>query len=71
MTDVVSIIDARRRKAARDKAARKHQASGRTLCSRGFHKWRVDQKKQFDVKRGRLVTIRHCERCGVKRTSLD
>lgn len=71
MTDVVSITDARRRKAARDKAARKQQASGRTLCSRGFHKWRVDQKKQFDVKRGRLVTVRRCERCGVKRTSLD
>jgi len=49
----------------------KQKASGKTLCDRGFHKWRVDKKKQFDVKQGRLVTIRRCERCGEIRTSVD
>ena len=32
------------------------KAEGKTLCGRGFHKWRVAPKKQFDVHRGRLVT---------------
>ncbi|MFU8813931.1 MAG: hypothetical protein ACNA7W_01205 [Pseudomonadales bacterium] len=71
MSDVVPIKDAARRKAARQKQARKLTASGKTLCQRGFHKWRVDQTKQFDVRQGRLVTIRECERCGTRRTTLD
>ena len=28
------------------------RAQGKTLCSSGFHKWQVAQKKQFDVHRG-------------------
>lgn len=28
-----------------------------TLCREGFHKWRVDKAKQFDVKLGKLVTV--------------
>jgi len=71
MSDVVSIEEAARRRAARQQQARKQTASGKTLCQRGFHKWRVDQRKQFDVKQGRLVTIRECERCGTRRTTLD
>jgi hypothetical protein len=71
MSDVVSITEGARRRAARQKQERKARASGRTLCQRGFHKWRVDQRKQFDVKAGRLVTIRECERCGTRRTTLD
>jgi len=47
------------------------KARGRTLCDSGFHKWQIDQNKQFDVKRGKLVTIRRCSRCGKTKTSLD
>jgi hypothetical protein len=71
MSNIVSIADAARRRAAQEKAERKTNATGKTLCQRGFHKWRIDQHKQFDVKAGRLVTVRECERCGVRRTSLD
>lgn len=44
---------------------------GDTLCRAGFHKWIVDQKKQFDVKLGKLVTVRRCDRCGARKTTLD
>ncbi len=47
------------------------KAQGKTLCGSGFHKWRITQKKQFDVHRGRLVTMHRCERCGVSKTTLD
>ncbi len=40
------------------------KTKGNTLCSRGFHKWVIVQEKQFDVKRGRLVTVFRCSRCG-------
>ncbi|MDA1075687.1 MAG: hypothetical protein O3A63_13140 [Proteobacteria bacterium] len=48
----------------------KNKAKGKTLCLNGFHKWVIDQKKQFDSRQGRLVTIRHCIRCGEKRVDL-
>jgi hypothetical protein len=28
----------------------------------------IDQKQQFDVKKGRLVTLYRCQRCGITRT---
>ncbi|VAW68591.1 hypothetical protein MNBD_GAMMA10-2903 [hydrothermal vent metagenome] len=34
------------------------------LCRRGFHKWEVDKEKEFDVNRGKLVTVYRCKRCG-------
>jgi len=71
MTDVVSIGDAAKRKAARDKQALRERARGKTLCTRGFHKWAVDQRKQFDVREGRLVTLLRCERCPATKTRLD
>ncbi len=46
--------------------AEKHK--GKTLCSRGFHKWRILQEKQFDVKQGKLVTLYRCSRCGKTKT---
>ncbi|MGD8830765.1 MAG: hypothetical protein PVF57_09185 [Pseudomonadales bacterium] len=49
--------------------SQKDKARGRTLCSRGFHKWVIDQNKQFDVKQGRLVTIHRCKRCGEMKTT--
>jgi hypothetical protein len=47
------------------------RAQGKTLCTSGFHKWQVAQKKQFDVRRGKLVTLHKCERCGATKTTLD
>lgn len=38
---------------------------GKMLCKSGFHKWEVVQKNPFDVKRGKLVTIYRCRRCGI------
>jgi hypothetical protein len=46
----------------------KEKARGKTLCGRGFHKWAIDQKKQFDVKQGKLVTVYKCSRCGATKT---
>ena len=53
------------------KRSKKKDAEGRMLCSRGFHRWKIDKQRQFDVKQGRLVTLRRCERCGITRTTAD
>ncbi len=53
------------------KPPKRRRSDGKTLCKSGFHKWAVDTSKQFDVKQGRLVTIRRCVRCGYTRTTLD
>ncbi len=66
MGDVVNIARARRARQVGLKA----DARGRTLCGRGFHKWVVDQRKQFDVKRGQLGTVTRCSRCDITRTTL-
>jgi hypothetical protein len=52
-------------------AKRKQQAKGTTLCRSGFHKWQIDQRKQFDVSTGKLVTLHLCTRCGKRKTTLD
>jgi hypothetical protein len=49
---------------------KKKPTQGNTLCKSGFHKWVVDKAKQFDVKQGRLVTVRRCVRCGVTKITL-
>ena len=51
------------------KRSLKEKAKGRTLCSRGFHKWVVDKQQQFDVKQGRLVTVHRCQRCGATKNA--
>jgi hypothetical protein len=43
---------------------------GRTLCQSGLHKWKAEKKNQFDVKRGELVTLFRCERCGQTKVKL-
>jgi hypothetical protein len=48
----------------------KERGQGRTLCRRGFHKWSTDKTRRFDVKAGKLVTVRRCERCGAERVDL-
>jgi len=54
---------------------RKHKqqrrAQAHTLCKSGFHKWQFDDKKQFDVQQGKLVSIEHCIRCGKLRTRMS
>ncbi|MGF1548612.1 MAG: hypothetical protein ACFCUG_14945 [Thiotrichales bacterium] len=45
----------------------KPPGSGSILCRNGFHKWQVDKEQIFDVKRGKLVTVVRCERCGKER----
>ncbi len=35
-----------------------------TLCQEGHHQWVVDKAKEFDVKRGALITLYRCSRCG-------
>lgn len=49
----------------RPPAAVRHK--GNTLCRNGHHKWQVWQRKQFDVKAGKLVTVYRCERCGAQK----
>jgi hypothetical protein len=39
-----------------------------TLCANGHHRWVIWQKKQFDSKQGKLITVYRCERCGAERT---
>lgn len=53
------------------KPSNKERARRRTLCDSGFHKWVIDRERQFDVKRGRLVTVRKCRRCGMTRVTAD
>ena len=50
--------------------SKNNKSEGKTLCKNGFHKWEVDQAKQFDVKQGKLVTIKRCARCGETKTVL-
>ncbi len=38
------------------------------LCKSGFHKWEVGQQNPFDVKRGKLVTVYRCKRCGATKS---
>ncbi len=52
------------------KPSLREKAEGKTLCRSGFHKWKVVTEKKFDVKQGKLVTLRRCERCGKKQTKL-
>jgi len=52
------------------KPSLKEKAEGKTLCGSGFHKWKVVSERKFDVKQGKLVTLRRCERCGKEKTEL-
>jgi hypothetical protein len=48
---------------------KKHNTPNRSvLCQNGHHRWVVWQKKPFDVKQGKLITIYRCERCGAERS---
>ncbi len=71
MPDIVSIADAARRREKQQRSEARAKARGKTLCARGFHKWTIVQNKQFDVRQGKLVTVRRCARCDTTRTTLD
>jgi len=47
------------------KLSEKHK--GNTLCKSGFHKWKIETEKVFDVKQGKLVTAYTCKRCGINK----
>ncbi|TQV86781.1 hypothetical protein FKG94_00080 [Exilibacterium tricleocarpae] len=49
------------------KLSEKHK--GKSLCRSGFHKWQVVKEKQFDVKRGKLVTVYRCSRCQAEKVT--
>lgn len=66
-----NVIPFRKPSDTKRKSQSKERARGRTLCGSGFHKWELDKKKQFDVKRGKLVTIRRCSRCGETKVTSD
>lgn len=50
------------------KISEKHK--GNTLCRSGFHKWDIINKQQFDVKKGKLVTVYQCYRCQKTKSKL-
>ena len=56
---------------AADSGSDQPKKTGNTLCRRGFHKWQIDQDQRFDVRAGRLVTVRRCARCGSISRTLD
>ena len=49
----------------------KEKHKGKTLCRNGHHKWEIDKARQFDVKRGRLITVYRCIRCGKTRNRAE
>ena len=53
------------------KKSLKEKHKGKSLCKSGFHKWEIVQEKQFDVKQGKLITIKKCRRCGLTKTTAD
>ena len=65
--NIVDLSTGARRKKAKSRML-KGKAKGTTLCSSGFHKWQIDQRKQFDVQAGKLITIKRCSRCGQTKT---
>ena len=69
MADILPFNPKRANK--RKKARTKAEANRDTLCRRGFHKWQIDQAKQFDVKQGRLVTVHRCSHCSATKTTAD
>lgn len=46
-------------------------AKGKTLCRHGHHKWQIWQRKQFDVRAGKLVTVHRCQRCGKQKVTAN
>ena len=45
------------------KKEKKKRAKNLGMCQHSFHKWEIYQKKQFDSKEGKLVTVYRCAKC--------
>lgn len=43
---------------------------GKTLCRHGHHAFQVEKGSQFDVKKGALVTVYRCKRCGKQKNKM-
>ena len=67
MNDKTKVVRLDRHRARK----RAEKAKGRTLCDSGFHRWEISKEKRFDVRQGRLVTVRRCARCGAQRVTAD
>lgn len=52
------------------KPSLRDKADGKTLCKNGHHRWQVVKERSFDVKRGKLITLLRCERCGKEHSRL-
>ena len=37
------------------------------LCQHGHHKWQVVKDNEFDSKKGQLITVYKCSKCGKKK----
>jgi len=55
---------------ARRKAKKQDKRKATTMCKSGFHRWEVWKDKQFDVKRGKLITVFRCSRCQKEKVEL-
>lgn len=60
MADIIPFAPGKKKKPAAPQRS--------ALCQNGHHRWVVWQKKPFDVKQGKLITIYRCERCGIERS---
>jgi len=49
---------------------RKPTTKKSTLCKNNHHKWEVLKEQQFDVHKGKLITVERCQRCGKTRNRL-
>lgn len=53
------------------KSAKLEKVKRSSLCEHGHHQWVIDTAKRFDVKQGKLLTVRKCSKCGKIRASAD
>jgi hypothetical protein len=65
-TDVADILPFKKLVTAK-KRGLNQSSKGSTLCLQGHHKWKIITSRNFDVKRGKLVTTSECQRCGKKK----
>ncbi len=66
MSDVIDFQHA----AKKVKKKAKQQLKKRITCREGHHKWQINQRKPFENKQGKLVTVKTCLYCDVTKTVL-
>jgi len=50
--------------------ARRRKNKRSSLCENGHHGWVIEKDSVFDVKAGKLVTVKRCKRCGLVKNQL-